>query len=396
MGAKILSAEGHQVTTVSNGQAAIRSLEQTEPDLVVADIFMPGRNGYEVCHFIKTDARLKNIPVLLIIGAMEPYDPEEGRRARADALITKPLESSNLVTTVQGLLSNSKRSEALNESGLAVAAPGGPGEEAPTWDESEDEAMAPPTEALVIPQEMSQQPVGMLTDLLPSPVSSAPPVAVEPPPMPFTEPVQLQEAVAAFESAVVSESLVEEAVLPNVQMAEQPSPQIVWTAEPAVLTPEEEELFQQSAGSLGDWTSLVEQNAPDPVQQDRQLETSLSTEEIAAPPADEAQVEHFDSLDGVTAAETVKFSDIATPETDAVSEALAEPFQPAEPMPALEPVPTPAPDAVHAMVLESAEELAAEPDPPMPDYVTLEHIVRGVVGEMMPQIVSRVKQALRS
>ena len=57
MGAKILTAEGHQVSTVSNGQAAIQALEKSVPDLVVADIFMPGRNGYEVCHFVKTDAR---------------------------------------------------------------------------------------------------------------------------------------------------------------------------------------------------------------------------------------------------------------------------------------------------------------------------------------------------
>ena len=100
MGAKILTAEGFEVTTVSNGQAAIQALEQSVPDLVVADIFMPGRNGYEVCKFIKTDPKFHHVPVLLIIGQMEPYDPEEGRKAGADGLITKPLESSNLVATV--------------------------------------------------------------------------------------------------------------------------------------------------------------------------------------------------------------------------------------------------------------------------------------------------------
>ena len=109
MGAKILTAEGHEVATVSNGQAAIHALEEATPDLVVADIFMPGRNGYEVCHFVKSDERLKNIPVLLIIGAMEPYDPEEGKKAGADGLITKPLESSSLVNTVKDMLGAAKR-----------------------------------------------------------------------------------------------------------------------------------------------------------------------------------------------------------------------------------------------------------------------------------------------
>src|SRR5690349_9574424 len=101
MGVKILAAEGHEVATVSNGQAAIKSLEQAAPELVIADVFMPGRSGYEVCHFVKTAEKLKNIPVLLIIGVMEPYDADEGKRAGADGVITKPLESSSLVTMVK-------------------------------------------------------------------------------------------------------------------------------------------------------------------------------------------------------------------------------------------------------------------------------------------------------
>src|SRR5690242_18031800 len=108
MGVKILSAEGFEVTTVSNGKAAIDSFKKSKPDLVVADIFMPGRNGYEVCQHVKTTDDLKQIPVLLIIGAMEPYDPEEGKKAGADGVITKPLESSNLVTTVKALLEAAK------------------------------------------------------------------------------------------------------------------------------------------------------------------------------------------------------------------------------------------------------------------------------------------------
>ncbi|MBI4465219.1 MAG: response regulator, partial [Acidobacteria bacterium] len=49
MGAKILAEEGHEVVTVSNGQAAIKAIQEEPLDLVVADIFMPGKSGYEVC-----------------------------------------------------------------------------------------------------------------------------------------------------------------------------------------------------------------------------------------------------------------------------------------------------------------------------------------------------------
>ena len=83
MGEKILAAEGHEVATASNGKAAIKMLQEFVPDLVVADVFMPGKTGYEVCEFLKSNPALSHIPVLLIVGAMEPFDPAEGRRVRA-------------------------------------------------------------------------------------------------------------------------------------------------------------------------------------------------------------------------------------------------------------------------------------------------------------------------
>ena len=109
MGAKILTAEGHEVATVSNGQAAVKKLSEFAPDLIVADIFMPGKNGYELCQFVKSDPQRSYIPVLLIVGQMEPYDPAEGKRVQADGLVTKPLESSDLVPMVQRLLASVKK-----------------------------------------------------------------------------------------------------------------------------------------------------------------------------------------------------------------------------------------------------------------------------------------------
>ena len=96
MGKEILSAKGFEVSTVSNGQAAAKILKQFAPDLVLADVFMPGRNGYELCQLVKSDPDLQHVPVVLLIGKMEPYDEIEGRKVRADAVITKPLESSSL------------------------------------------------------------------------------------------------------------------------------------------------------------------------------------------------------------------------------------------------------------------------------------------------------------
>ncbi len=122
MGKEILSADEFEVATVSNGQAALKKLKDFTPDLILADIFMPGTDGYELCQFVKSDANLRSIPVVLLVGAMEPYDPEEGRKVKADGVITKPLQSSSLLTLVRKLLASAKPA-AAHRAAPPVAAP---------------------------------------------------------------------------------------------------------------------------------------------------------------------------------------------------------------------------------------------------------------------------------
>ncbi|MFY9611337.1 MAG: response regulator [Blastocatellia bacterium] len=101
--------EGIEVVAVSNGEMAARRLEEVNPDLVLADIFMPGKNGYELCEAIKTNSKFCNVPVVLLVGAFEPFDQVEARRVQADAHLTKPFESRTLVDTVRKLLGNPNR-----------------------------------------------------------------------------------------------------------------------------------------------------------------------------------------------------------------------------------------------------------------------------------------------
>ncbi len=81
---------GIQVVTVGNGEAAVRRIPDLNPDLVLADIFMPVRNGYEVCEFVKKDERFAHIPVILLVGAFDPLDEKEARRVGADGVLKKP------------------------------------------------------------------------------------------------------------------------------------------------------------------------------------------------------------------------------------------------------------------------------------------------------------------
>jgi CheY-like chemotaxis protein len=81
---------GIQVVSVGNGEAAVRRIPDLAPDLVLADIFMPVRNGYEVCEFVKKDERFSHVPVILLVGAFDPLDEKEARRVGADGVLKKP------------------------------------------------------------------------------------------------------------------------------------------------------------------------------------------------------------------------------------------------------------------------------------------------------------------
>src|ERR1700691_3864445 len=100
-----LAELGVEVVSVNNGEAAVRKLTDISPDLVLADIFMPVRNGYEVCEFVKKDSRYSHIPVVLLVGAFDPLDEREAQRVGADGILKKPFVPPDpLIAMVKTLL----------------------------------------------------------------------------------------------------------------------------------------------------------------------------------------------------------------------------------------------------------------------------------------------------
>jgi CheY-like chemotaxis protein len=85
-----LKDQGIDVVAVGNGEAAVRKISDLKPDLVLADVFMPVRNGYEVCKYVKDDPALSHIPVILLVGAFDPLDEQEAQRVGADGVLKKP------------------------------------------------------------------------------------------------------------------------------------------------------------------------------------------------------------------------------------------------------------------------------------------------------------------
>src|SRR5208282_2706604 len=103
MGRKILADAGYEVITVNNGSAALKKISELKPDLVILDVYMPGYSGLEVCQRLKESQDSSRIPVLLTVGKLEPFKPEEAQRVRAEGFIVKPFEASELLSALSKL-----------------------------------------------------------------------------------------------------------------------------------------------------------------------------------------------------------------------------------------------------------------------------------------------------
>src|SRR5262245_55364659 len=92
------------VVSVSNGDAAIKALEEKKPSVILADIYMPGKNGYEVCKYVRNHPQLRTTPVVLLVGAFDAFDENTAKQSGATANITKPFEPGSLIELVMSVL----------------------------------------------------------------------------------------------------------------------------------------------------------------------------------------------------------------------------------------------------------------------------------------------------
>src|SRR5689334_18968409 len=112
------TGEDVEIVSVHNGTDAIRKANEQAPDLVIADIFMPGLNGYDVCARLRQQSATRNVPVILLVGAFESFDQAKANEVGATAHIMKPIEPQSLLKLVNGLL-NQPRKEYAAESAEA-------------------------------------------------------------------------------------------------------------------------------------------------------------------------------------------------------------------------------------------------------------------------------------
>jgi CheY-like chemotaxis protein len=116
------SGEDVQVVTVGDGEQAISRIPIELPDIVLADIGMPKRSGYDVAAFVKGRSDLSHIPVLLLAGAFEPVDENRARQVHCDGVLVKPFEPQQVISRVRDLIESSRSASARPQPVVAAAA----------------------------------------------------------------------------------------------------------------------------------------------------------------------------------------------------------------------------------------------------------------------------------
>lgn len=100
----LFTTRGYRVTGVLDGPSALESIACDPPDLVVLDVMLPGLDGFEVCRRIKEDPQTASIPVVILSAKKSSQDVERGRKAGADAYLTKPFKAVKVLQVIEGLI----------------------------------------------------------------------------------------------------------------------------------------------------------------------------------------------------------------------------------------------------------------------------------------------------
>jgi DNA-binding response OmpR family regulator len=144
MGERILREEGFAVVSVTDGETALLRMQDVDPDLVIADVFLPGCDGFDLCRRIKGTHR--HVRVILTAGLLETFDEEEARRAGCDAILKKPFEASQVVETIRPLIHDAQLARGLFAEVIAGVRPFAGGDGAVT------QARTVPPEAPIDPE----------------------------------------------------------------------------------------------------------------------------------------------------------------------------------------------------------------------------------------------------
>jgi len=117
---RALAGRQIEVVCAASGSEAIERLERDAPDVVVCDVVMPDRDGYEICEFIKRHPRLSHTPVLLMSGIVNDEVRERAARVQSAGILAKPFAADDLVRHLDGLMPRRSAAQAAREPAAAA------------------------------------------------------------------------------------------------------------------------------------------------------------------------------------------------------------------------------------------------------------------------------------
>lgn len=101
----LMKQAGYQVQTASDGETGLAAVTAEHPDLVLLDVMMPRKNGYEVCQAIRENPELKDVRIIMLTAKGRDVEREKGLAMGADDYVTKPFSTQEVVEKVQEMLS---------------------------------------------------------------------------------------------------------------------------------------------------------------------------------------------------------------------------------------------------------------------------------------------------
>lgn len=105
---QILSGQGIEVVSVTDGAVALRRLADASPDLLITDVFLPTQSGFDLARFIRSQQSYRHIPIIFAAAPADKFEEQDAKNAGADVILRKPFEASALLGAVQVLLEQSK------------------------------------------------------------------------------------------------------------------------------------------------------------------------------------------------------------------------------------------------------------------------------------------------
>lgn len=102
---KLILGEHYDVSVAMDGETGLQKIKNLKPDLVVLDLMLPNRGGYDICFNMQQDPELSNIKVLMVTALNQSIDKEKGHLVGTDSYLTKPFEPAQLLGEVKRLLS---------------------------------------------------------------------------------------------------------------------------------------------------------------------------------------------------------------------------------------------------------------------------------------------------